>query len=90
MKYHTKDDISVSDLAALDFFSEVQGLMAEDPFVTLDDERVGELIQVAMRRGQSTRPEMPTGIREECGSDPKSIDFCPRRETKQTGLLMDR
>ena len=59
--------------------SEVKGILCEDPFVTLDEEGVGELIKVAMSRGKSTRPEMPMGICGEHGGDPKSIDFCQRR-----------
>lgn len=35
--------------------TEAKGIMAQDPFVTLDEEGVGELIKVAMNRGLSTR-----------------------------------
>ena len=68
----TRDDIFHS--------SEAKGIMAEDPFVTLDEEGVGELMKVAMSRGKATRPDMPMGICGEHGGDPKSIDFCQRPE----------
>lgn len=53
--------------------------MACDPFVTLDEDGVGELIKLAMTRGHSTRPDMKMGICGEHGGDPTSIDFCQRR-----------
>lgn len=55
-----------------------KGIMACDPFVTLDEDGVGELIKLAMTRGHSTRPDMKMGICGEHGGDPTSIDFCQR------------
>ena len=61
---------------------EAKGIMACDPFVTLDEDGVGELMKLAMSRGQSTRPNMKMGICGEHGGDPASIDFCQRRSGK--------
>ena len=55
--------------------------MACDPFVTLDEDGVGELIKLAMTRGHSLRPDMKMGICGEHGGDPTSIDFCQRMLT---------
>jgi pyruvate,orthophosphate dikinase len=53
-----------------------QGIYAKDPFVSLDVEGVGELIQMAVERGRATRPEIKLGICGEHGGDPASIAFC--------------
>ncbi|HEX8302908.1 pyruvate, phosphate dikinase [Sphingomonas sp.] len=56
-------------------------IYARDPFVSIDVEGVGELIQIAAERGRATRPDIKLGICGEHGGDPASIDFC-----EQTGL----
>jgi pyruvate,orthophosphate dikinase len=53
-----------------------KGLMQSDPFMSLDTEGVGELVQIAAERGRRTRPEMKLGICGEHGGDPASIAFC--------------
>ena len=53
-----------------------QGIMEKDPFVTLDQEGVGDLIKIATERGQATRPDIKLGICGEHGGDPASIEFC--------------
>ncbi len=53
-----------------------QGIYAKDPFVSLDIEGVGELIQLAAERGRKTRPDIKLGICGEHGGDPASIAFC--------------
>jgi pyruvate, orthophosphate dikinase len=53
-----------------------QGIFETDPFVSLDTEGVGELIQIATRRGRKTRPGLKIGICGEHGGDPASIAFC--------------
>ncbi len=53
-----------------------QGIMEKDPFVTLDQDGVGDLIKIAERRGRATRPGMKMGICGEHGGDPASITFC--------------
>ena len=52
------------------------GVFEEDPFVTLDQEGVGELIEIAAERGRKTRPDIKLGICGEHGGDPASIGFC--------------
>ena len=53
-----------------------QGVYAKDPFVSLDVEGVGELVQLAAERGRGTRPDLKLGICGEHGGDPASIAFC--------------
>ncbi|MCW2274482.1 pyruvate, phosphate dikinase [Rhodoblastus acidophilus] len=55
-----------------------KGILAHDPFVTLDQEGVGELVALAAERGRKTRPGIKLGICGEHGGDPASIDFCER------------
>jgi pyruvate,orthophosphate dikinase len=52
------------------------GLLPADPFVTLDQEGVGELVKLAVERGRKTRPSLKLGICGEHGGDPASISFC--------------
>jgi len=54
------------------------GIMEKDPFVTLDQEGVGDLIRIATERGRATKPDLKLGICGEHGGDPASIDFCQR------------
>ena len=51
-------------------------ILAVDPFQSLDQEAVGELIKIAIERGRATRPNMKIGICGEHGGDPSSIAFC--------------
>ena len=53
-----------------------KGIYATDPFVSLDVEGVGELIEIAAERGRRTRPDIKLGICGEHGGDPASIAFC--------------
>ena len=55
-----------------------QGIMEKDPFVTLDQDGVGDLIHIAAERGRGTRADIKLGICGEHGGDPASIDFCHR------------
>ena len=55
-----------------------KGIYAKDPFVSLDVEGVGELIEIAAQRGRKTRPDIKLGICGEHGGDPASIAFCNR------------
>ena len=55
-----------------------QGIYETDPFVSLDQEGVGELVQIAADRGRETRADIKLGICGEHGGDPASIDFCER------------
>ncbi|MGW9329304.1 pyruvate, phosphate dikinase [Bosea sp. NPDC055594] len=53
-----------------------RGLLPNDPFVTLDQDGVGELVRLAVERGRKTRPDIKLGICGEHGGDPASIGFC--------------
>jgi pyruvate, orthophosphate dikinase len=55
---------------------QAKGIFARDPFVTLDIEGVGELVELAVQRGRATRPDIHLGICGEHGGDPDSIAFC--------------
>ena len=55
-----------------------KGILPSDPFVTLDQEGVGELVRIAAERGRATRPDIKLGICGEHGGDPASIAFCER------------
>ncbi|MBN9084724.1 MAG: pyruvate, phosphate dikinase [Rhizobiales bacterium 62-17] len=55
-----------------------KGILASDPFVTIDQEGVGELVQIAAERGNKTRPGIKLGICGEHGGDPASIQFCEK------------
>ncbi len=52
-----------------------KGLLKNDPFVSIDQEGVGELVKIAVQRGKVTRPGMKMGICGEHGGDPASIGF---------------
>ncbi len=58
-----------------------KGIFARDPFVSLDIEGVGQLVELAAERGRATRPDIKLGICGEHGGDPASIAFC-----EKTGL----
>ncbi len=58
-----------------------KGIYPQDPFVSIDEEGVGELIALAAERGRKTRPDIKMGICGEHGGDPRSIAFC-----EKTGL----
>ncbi|CAN7495439.1 pyruvate, phosphate dikinase [Pararhizobium sp. LjRoot235] len=58
-----------------------KGIVEKDPFVSLDFDGVGELIQIAAERGRRTKNGLKLGICGEHGGDPESIRFC-----EETGL----
>jgi pyruvate,orthophosphate dikinase len=55
---------------------ERQGIIKQDPFISLDREGVGELVKIATERGRKTRANIKLGICGEHGGDPASIHFC--------------
>jgi pyruvate,orthophosphate dikinase len=51
-------------------------ILPAEPFQTLDQEGVGQLVDMGIRRGRATRPDLKVGICGEHGGDPKSVEFC--------------
>ncbi|MCC7253418.1 pyruvate, phosphate dikinase [Hyphomicrobium sp.] len=52
-----------------------QGVYENDPFVSLEQEGVGELVRIGIERGRATKPELKVGICGEHGGDPASVAF---------------
>ena len=59
-----------------DYYS--KQIYESDPFARIDQEGVGQLIQMAVEKGKKTRPNIKLGICGEHGGDPSSVDFCHR------------
>ena len=55
-----------------------KGIFPRDPFVSLDVDGVGQLVELAAERGRATRPDIKLGICGEHGGDPASIAFCEK------------
>ncbi len=53
-----------------------QGILSNNPFQTLDRGGVGRLMDLAVKDGRQTRPDLEVGICGEHGGDPSSIEFC--------------
>ncbi len=53
-------------------------ILPKDPFNSLDQEGVGQLIRIAIEKGRSTRGDLKVGICGEHGGDPASVEFCHR------------
>ena len=53
-------------------------ILPEDPFQSLDETGVGQLVEMGTRKGRATRPKLKVGICGEHGGDPRSIDLCHR------------
>jgi pyruvate,orthophosphate dikinase len=68
--------VSRDDAASFLGFYTAKGLLPSDPFVSIDQEGVGEMIKIAAERGRATRPNIKMGICGEHGGDPASIAFC--------------
>lgn len=61
----------------LPFYVE-QGIYKEDPFVSIDQSGVGQLVEMGVQKGRSVNPKLKTGICGEHGGDPASIAFCQK------------
>ncbi|GAB4286605.1 MAG: pyruvate, phosphate dikinase [Marinilabiliales bacterium] len=55
-----------------------KGLLKNDPFQVLDQEGVGQLVEMGIKKGRSTRPNLKVGICGEHGGEPSSVEFCHR------------
>jgi pyruvate,orthophosphate dikinase len=53
-----------------------KGILKADPFQTIDQDGVGQLMQMAVAKGRATRPALKVGICGEQGGDPASVNFC--------------
>jgi len=51
-------------------------MLAADPFQTIDQDGVGQLITMAVQKGRATKPQLKVGICGEQGGDPASVEFC--------------
>jgi len=55
-----------------------KGILKNDPFEVLDQEGVGQLVEMACKLGKETRPDIKLGICGEHGGEPSSVEFCHR------------
>jgi len=55
-----------------------RGILPQDPFATIDEAGVGQLLQMATERGRQARPGLKVGICGEHGGDPTSVALCHR------------
>jgi pyruvate,orthophosphate dikinase len=55
-----------------------QGIFDQDPFEVLDQEGVGELIRIAIKKGRGVKKDLKVGICGEHGGEPKTVEFCHR------------
>ncbi len=55
-----------------------KGLIMDDPFQILDQEGVGQLVELGIERGRKGRPDLKIGICGEHGGEPRSVEFCHR------------
>ncbi len=55
-----------------------KGILKHDPFEVLDQEGVGQLVEMACKKGRQTRPDIKLGICGEHGGEPASVEFCHR------------
>jgi pyruvate,orthophosphate dikinase len=68
--------ISRDDAASFLGIYIARGIMAVDPFVSIDRDGVGELVRIGVERGRKVRPKLKVGICGEHGGDPASVAFC--------------
>ncbi|WP_297707880.1 pyruvate, phosphate dikinase [uncultured Eudoraea sp.] len=55
-----------------------EGILTSDPFEVIDQEGVGQLVEMGTERGRKTKPDLKVGICGEHGGEPSSVEFCYR------------
>jgi pyruvate,orthophosphate dikinase len=55
-----------------------KGILPADPFQTIDQEGIGELVRMGIQKGRSVKPNLKIGICGEHGGEPESVKFCHR------------
>jgi pyruvate,orthophosphate dikinase len=70
---YSRDDVG----GFLPYYIE-QDILPDDPFQSLDQDGIGQLVQMGVERGRQTRPDLKCGICGEHGGDPESVKFCHR------------
>jgi len=55
-----------------------EGILTEDPFISLDEEGVGQLMAIGVKKGRGVRKKLEIGICGEHGGDPRSVAYCHR------------
>jgi pyruvate,orthophosphate dikinase len=68
--------ISRDDAASFLGTYTARGILSADPFVSIDQQGVGELVKIGVSRGRKVRPKLKVGICGEHGGDPSSVAFC--------------
>jgi pyruvate,orthophosphate dikinase len=68
--------ISRDDAASFLGIYTARGILPGDPFVSIDQQGVGELVKIGVERGRKVRPKLKVGICGEHGGDPASVAFC--------------
>jgi pyruvate,orthophosphate dikinase len=53
-----------------------KGILKQDPFQVLDRHGVGQLVEMGVKKGRSTKPDLKVGICGEHGGEPSSVEFC--------------
>ena len=53
-----------------------KGILQADPFEVIDEEGVGQLVQIGTQRGRSSKPDLKVGLCGEHGGEPRSVEFC--------------
>lgn len=53
-----------------------KGVLEDDPFITLDQKGVGQVVKIGIEKGRSARRDLKIGICGEHGGDPRSVEFC--------------
>ncbi len=54
------------------------GILKVDPFEVLDQEGVGQLVEMGVKKGRSTNPDLKVGVCGEHGGEPSSVKFCAK------------